>query len=514
MRIAIMSREYPPHTGWGGIATFKYHLAQGLRTIGHDVEVFSLSGDGVSRSQVENGIMVHRVTVHDHAHTERLIRECDNGSLSDIHKCLPHFRYVVNAALSLWRKFDEIHERNRFEVLDAPELFADSMFVSVKRDVPHVIRLYTPHAKFIAEHLHNIDRSLDHEMVAMLERFAMYACDVITSPSNDLAQWVADDLGYRVEDIPIVRDPIDCNIFNPDGPKAFTADDKIKILFVGRLEERKGVHDLVDAIPNVVSQHPNAHFYFLGADTNTGPNGTSVLAELKRRLATTRSSDAVTFISAVPHLEVPNYMRAADICVVPSLYDNSPFTSIEALASGKPVIGTAAGGTPEYVIHEKVGLIVPARDARSLGNAINELAGNKEKRERLGRAAREWAVTEYSRERIAIETIEIYKMAQRKFENNRGHAINMHPRETLISSGDELANSMDLALHELRLRWSLRYRARIAIYKKYVDLLEFGRLFRQRPKLAVANLFKSFVPQPSSAAKPEVAKEKQPANLR
>ena len=366
MRIAIMSREYPPETGWGGIATCKYHLAHGLKALGHEVEVFSLSGAGQNHCGEENGILVHRVTVHDHNHNDRLVRECDNGSLSEIHKCVPHLRYVTNASLSLWRRFDEIHSQQPFDVIDAPELFADSLFVAMRRDVPLVIRLYTPHAKFIAEELHNIDRSLDHEMVALMERFAMYNCDVITSLSVDLAQWVADDLHYPLEKIEIVRDPIDCDLFNPVGKRAFEAPDKTKVLFVGRMEERKGVHYLIDAVPDVIKKHPEVHFYLLGADTNTGQRNSSVLTELKRRLVETGFSQNVTFIAPVPHVEVPDYMRSADICIVPSLYDNSPFTCIEAMASGKPIIGTDAGGTPEYIPDGKVGIVIPAETQRPL----------------------------------------------------------------------------------------------------------------------------------------------------
>jgi glycosyltransferase involved in cell wall biosynthesis len=384
-----------------------------------------------------------------------------------------------------------VHIQRTFDVLDAPELFADSLFVSIRRNVPHVIRLLTPHAKFIADQLHNIDKSLDHELVAVLERVAMYSADVITSPSHDLAQWVANDLNYPVERMMIVRDPIDCKLFNPEGTRAFEASDKIKVLFVGRLEERKGVHYIVDAIPDVVSRNKNVHFYFLGADTNTGPCGSSVLDELKRRLAATNQMGAVTFIPVVAHVKVPEYMRSADICLVPSLYDNSPFTCIEAMASGKPVIGSDAGGTPEYVIDGKVGLIVPARDAKALAGAILELANDTEKRLRFGAAARQWAESQYAREIIAAETLEVYRAAQRKFAASGGRdarSLNMYEREEFVHRSDGMTNSLDLAFHDLRLKWSLSYRVRTLIRKTYIETIEFGKLARQRPKLAAARL--------------------------
>jgi glycosyltransferase involved in cell wall biosynthesis len=151
MRIAIMSREYPPETGWGGIGTYKFHLAYGLKALGHDVEVFSLSADSSPKTVIKDGITVHRSPVHDHPHGEQLIRECSNDALSEIHKCMPHARYVLNAGLAMWRTFDEVHSRQPFDVIDAPELFADSLFVGARRNVAHVIRLLTPHAKFIAD---------------------------------------------------------------------------------------------------------------------------------------------------------------------------------------------------------------------------------------------------------------------------------------------------------------------------------------------------------------------------
>ncbi len=488
MRIAMISREYPPDTGWGGIATHVYHLAQGLKTIGHDVEVFALSSKNTEQSCVEGGIMVHRVGVHNHAHQDHLVRECSNEALDEIHKCIPHVRYVLNASVALWNKFEQVHIRQPFEVVDTPELFADSLFVALKRNVPLVIRLYTPHAKFIADQLNNINPSLDHEAVAMLERLALYQCDLITSPSHDLAGWVAKDLNYPLERIKIAGDPMDCQHFCPEGEAAIQAPDKIKVLFIGRLEQRKGVHYLIDAIPQVVRNNPRVHLYLLGADTMTGPRGTSVLAELKSKLQQSGCANHVTFIPPVKHLEVASYIRSADICVVPSLYDNAPFTCLESMACGKAVIGTDAGGTAELLKHGGVGLVVPARDADALADAILNFANNEEKRLEFGRKARECAVKEYSREIIAEENVVLYKEARELYAANAGHPSFMRDQATFIADADGVANSLDYALHQLRLRWSIRYRITTAMHRTQVHIADWFRLAQQRPKLALAKL--------------------------
>jgi hypothetical protein len=184
MRICIISREYPPETGWGGIATFAKHLSHGLADLGHEVEVVSLA-KAEPHSGMESGILVHRVKQTD-----------IGGGLSTGSALMSYTRYVLATSTALWRKFIELHKQRAFDVIDCPELLAEGIGPALTKTAPLVVRLYTPHSKFIAERLHNVRPSLDHQMVAAIERVAMLSADVLTSPSDDLADFVALDLSY------------------------------------------------------------------------------------------------------------------------------------------------------------------------------------------------------------------------------------------------------------------------------------------------------------------------------
>src|SRR5579885_3442364 len=270
LRVCLISREYPPETGFGGIATFTRHLAHGLKELGHDVEVVSLSKD-VDKIADDNGIKVHRVN-----------NEWLGKSLYAFSMFMPYSRYVLLCSTALWKKFHEIHAREPFDVVDTPELLAEGLIPGITRALPLLIRLYTPHSKFIKEGLHNVTQSFDHEFVAALERVAMVSADVLTSPSQDLKEYVAQDLHYDPERIHIVRNPIDPQQFSPDGELAPCPQDKIRILFVGRLEERKGIHYLIEAIPGVVARHKDVEFTIIGDDTKTGTGQGSVRKELEK----------------------------------------------------------------------------------------------------------------------------------------------------------------------------------------------------------------------------------------
>ncbi len=465
LRICLITREYPPETGWGGIATFSRHLAHGLKELGHSVTVVSLSKD-FDKSQDDDGVQVHR------------IRQDSLGSkFGVISMCMPYSRYVMLTSLGLWKKFIDLHRQEPFDVVDTPELLADGLYPAITRLVPMVIRLYTPHSKFIAEKLHNVSPSFDHQLVAALERVAMLSADKITSPSQDLADYVARDLNYDKNRISLIYNPIDPAQFAPEGPTAIAPDGRLTVLFVGRLEERKGIHYLIDAVPKVLKEYSNVKFVIVGDDTNSAVGSTSVLAELKEQIRKNKCESAITFINRVALSELPAYYRSADICVVPSVYDNSPYTSLEAMSCGRPVIGTAGGGTKEYVAHDETGIIVPVRDSESLANALLDLLRDDGKRKQFGVNARQRVLAKFQRTEIARQTIELYESARESFAARTSTSLYSRPIEDIAQDATELIASFNKMIYELLYQYSWRFRVR-----------HWYRLIRHRPRLSLAKL--------------------------
>jgi glycosyltransferase involved in cell wall biosynthesis len=468
MRVCLISREYPPDTGWGGIATFTKHLAHGLKQLGHDVEVIALA-DGPAKLADDDGIPVHRVAPY-----------VVPGDLGVVSMCMPYSRTVLKCVSALWQKFVQLHQQHPFDVVDTPELLGEGIYPAVTRCLPLVIRLYTPHSKFMAEQLHNITASFDHQFVAMLERVAMLSADALTSPSEDLAEFVAKDLNYPQDQIAIIRNPIDCRTFCPDGDRALEDTAEQRVLFVGRLEERKGVNYLVHAIPAVLQACPNTQFVIIGADTINAADGQhSVLNQLRDFLARHQSLDKVKFITRVGLSELPSYYRSADVCVVPSVYDNSPYTCLEAMACGRPVIGTSAGGTKEYVLHGHSGLIVPPRDSESLSAAIITLLKDGKSRLQMGQSARQRVVDHFQGKEIARQTVGVYQKAIRNYQDSQGskNALYRRPDDQALSDAAVLLYSFDRMMFDLLYRQSLRFRIR-----------HWWRLGTSRPKLLVAKI--------------------------
>ncbi|WP_416968182.1 glycosyltransferase [Streptomyces sp. 4F14] len=137
------------------------------------------------------------------------------------------------------------------------------------------------------------------------------------------------------------------------------------VLFLGRLEQRKGWEEAVEAFALVRRRLPRARLVVVGGDSHG--QGTGALVALARDLGVLAGLD---LRGSVPHEETALYYNAADVTAVPSRYEPFGLVAVESMACGTPVAATRVGGLAWSVGDERVGALVPARDSAALGNAL------------------------------------------------------------------------------------------------------------------------------------------------
>jgi glycosyltransferase involved in cell wall biosynthesis len=179
------------------------------------------------------------------------------------------------------------------------------------------------------------------------------------------------------------------------------------VLFVGRLEKRKGLETLFKAIPLVLEEVPDAQFHIVGKDTNLAPNGGSYRDYLLQNLDKKYHKN-VRFVGYVNDNELKDFYRNCDIFVAPSLYESFGLIYLEAMAWGKPVIGCDVGGVPEIVEDGETGILIPPEDENALAEAIINLKDEK-LRAKMGEQARKKIKERYTREKMALNSSEIYR---------------------------------------------------------------------------------------------------------
>jgi glycosyltransferase involved in cell wall biosynthesis len=406
LNICIVSREYPPETLWGGIGTFTYNLAHGLNNIGHKVHVvaFTLGEDS---SSDDNGIDIHRISSPKSPFKGKTLWDHVPTALSPFAFFYSH---------KIQKKIESLHKDKKFDVIDFPEHIGEGFFSIRKKLLPSLVRLYTPLSLIGLLGLQRTTNWFDYYLFGLMEKSSIRRATVVNSPSKALAELVKKEFRVKSE-IEIIYNPINTDLFAPKSNIIKQASDVVKVLFVGELTDRKGLHVLARAIPIVTKKVEKVRFTILGNDRE----GVEGFKSMKEFMLCIFNREGVTgqveFIGRVPYERLPDIYNGADISVVPSLYDNSPYTCLEALSCGLPVVGTSAGGMPEYIDNGENGLIVPPNNPNALAEALIELSLDAEKRKLYSNNARKKAVSVFKREEVAkkitalyLNAIDLFKM--------------------------------------------------------------------------------------------------------
>jgi phosphatidylinositol alpha-1,6-mannosyltransferase len=170
--------------------------------------------------------------------------------------------------------------------------------------------------------------------------------------------------------------------------------EKKVIVSVGRLVHRKGQDTLIESMPKILMQIPDAHLLFIGE----GP----YKDYLVKRAAELKVSHAITFIGRIQYADLPRYICVGDIFAMPSRsrlagleVEGLGIVYLEASACGLAVIGGKSGGAPDAVLEGETGFAVDGTSADSVAQAAITLLDNPELARQMGVRGRQWIIDEW-----------------------------------------------------------------------------------------------------------------------
>lgn len=182
------------------------------------------------------------------------------------------------------------------------------------------------------------------------------------------------------------------------------------VLFVGRIEPLKGVDTLIHAMSCLGLQGARqpVHLAIIGGDVNVKLEDMSEeMIRLQKLCDDLCMGGMVVFLGKRGQDTLPYYYSAAEVVVMPSLYESFGMVALEAMACGVPVIASEVGGLGYLVQNGITGYTIPDSDPKALCDKLAELLGNTDLRNQMGRYAAEYAV-DYAWETIASQIVEVY----------------------------------------------------------------------------------------------------------
>jgi phosphatidylinositol alpha-mannosyltransferase len=210
---------------------------------------------------------------------------------------------------------------------------------------------------------------------------------------------VVDQIRYKGP-IEIIPNGVDADFFNPQGKRIRKFDDgKINILFVGRIEERKGLFYLLKAFSILKKKNRNIRLIVVGEGNEK--------EEMESFVKNHRIKDVV-FEGKVREEDLPKYYRTSDIFCSPALFGESfGIVLLEAMASSRPVVAFANRGYKEVLKGKAANFLVKPKDIKTLSKKLEQLIENEKLREEMGKWGRK-EVEKYSWDKIAKDTLNFY----------------------------------------------------------------------------------------------------------
>jgi glycosyltransferase involved in cell wall biosynthesis len=207
----------------------------------------------------------------------------------------------------------------------------------------------------------------------------------------------------------IVPNGVDATLFRPRSREQMRSELGLHhgpiFVSVGRLNVEKGMHHAIRALDALGADAPRARLVMVGTGEERGR-----LEQLSRSLAV---EQRVHFVGGQSHKVVAKYLAAADVFLFPTERgEAAPLVLPQAMACEVPVIASDIGGIPEVMQRSGLsGILVPPGDVQALTNAMRTLVRDESLRWRLGQAARQRVLAEYTVERMVEQTLDVYRVA-------------------------------------------------------------------------------------------------------
>ncbi len=414
MRIALFVPSWPHGGAANGIVTYAAQMVPALRALGHEVFVITPNKRSDDPHTIDLKSFSRPTSIRD-----RILSRIDpeaqiwRGTTAAIEAAIIHLVRV-----------------HKLEVFEIEESFGWSLAVSRLKLLPVVVRLHGPwflNGKFDSQQ--PADRSSRRRET--WEGRGIRKAQFVTSPSAEVLAAVKSRYKLSLSNSVVIPNPLDASTRETSWDRQNC--DVNNLLFVGRFDARKGGDLVLRVFGQLASTYPELKLIFVGPDTGIqGPDNKLLsFSEFSRAVLPETCRRRVEFRGQMIHSELMSLRLKSFATIVASQYEIMPYTVLEAMALGCPVVATAVGGIPEMIQDRRNGLLVPSQDAGELATACNSLLKSPALAASLGHQAWKDCSDFYGSRNIAEQTVQVYCRAIEIYA-----AKNRHQKLSSISRSD------------------------------------------------------------------------------
>ncbi|HEV2800649.1 MAG TPA: glycosyltransferase family 4 protein [Pyrinomonadaceae bacterium] len=422
-KVLMVSPEYPPYMVEGGLGTHVSELAQGLARAGCEVTVLAPSnGDSVTHR--DGAVEVHLISLKGITGTPSV----------------PKFIGEIT------RYASDFGGRMLAEGQTLPDVIHCHDWTSIKaaRELGKVLDVPVVGTVHLLQHpLYAWCGAQMSPEVVEQESYLCRKADALITVSRAMSRVIQDTYNIPAERLHVVHNGLDADAFikrrlpreQRDELRAGlqSAPGEKIVLFAGRLTPQKGIGALLDSAARVLAENPRVRYVIVGGvgyfDAQRSPQQAQakILEGLRAQYPQHDASlwEHVKIMGMIPRAQVAMLYQAADLAVVPSVYEPFGYAAVEAMAAGLPVVASDAGGLSEIVVDGETGLLVPvhtdahgvrAVDAEKLAEAQLSILNDDALAARFAEAGRLRVAEVFTPERMIQSTLAVYAQVISTFD--------------------------------------------------------------------------------------------------
>jgi len=397
LNILLISPDYPNDPKGTGIGTYSQLMANNLAELGHHVHLLSRAGLNRNIEEKEN-ISFHFVDI------PRPDVPLNPSLWTSIKLALKSIRSEYKYRKEIAKTMHKILDSEDIDLIESADAFAEILFFKQKNyaHIPLIVRLHTPLS--VGELFDKNVSEIIRRLIRIPERKQILKASHLSVPSRAGQILFRKEMGLENKAIRVIANPPPKNL----SLKTAVKTNDFEVVYVGRVTRTKGMPILMKAIPLVLDRFPKAKFTLIGGDAGN-PEGFEEKVNWLKDMLPENAKTAVDFKGYLAFDEFSSYLEQAAVAVIPSLFDNFPYTCLELMSFAKAIVSSDQGGMVEMLDNGKCGRLFTPPDHQELAKQIIELLQNPELRQELGKLAQERILAEYNKDKIMQETVKYYR---------------------------------------------------------------------------------------------------------
>ena len=383
MNICLISTRFPPEDG-GGIGTYIFNLSKGLVELGNTVHIITATSHTDYTTEQEGSLLIHRLP---------------KKTFPLVEPYFPGLRWSTQ----IYQLIKKLHKFSPIELIEFPNWEASGIASQLLLDIPTVVRAHTPLFEILR--INGREIGFGDKMACRFEEWSCRKAKQLVTSTRFHAKTISNEYNIDINYIRILSLGIIDK--NPNDKVIKSQGNLFKILYVSRLEHRKGTLAFLRSIPYIHKQYQNIQVDIIGTDRAHAPGGIKFQQFFNENFSD--YSEAVTFHGFVDDLMLDLFYKEADILVVPSVYESFGLIYVEAMMYGVPSVATVAGGIPEVITNGVDGFTIGINDCKQIAKCVIDLINDQVLLNTMRHAARETFKNNYDYLVMSKNTDQLYQ---------------------------------------------------------------------------------------------------------